>query len=239
MTEYSQRLLAFAFFSFFSFFISKIALAENPISFSQAKKNLVKLYKANPDINTFYCDCDITWKGKKGAPESCGYTPRNERTKKGKVNKRAKRIEWEHVMPAYWFGSQLQCWQNGGRKACKKIKAFKQMEGDMHNLVPAIGELNADRSNFRFNMLEGEKRRYGQCNFEVDFKARKAEPPEAVMGDIARIYFYMADRYRLKLSKSQKRLLAVWSNSDPVDVWERKRNQMIKGIQGNANRFIQ
>lgn len=41
-------------------------------------------------------------------------------------------------MPAYWFANQLQCWQEGGRKACKKNKRFKQMEGDMHNLVPAI-----------------------------------------------------------------------------------------------------
>ena len=31
---------------------------------------------------------------------NCGYEPRNEFTKKGKVNKRAKRIEWEHVVPA-------------------------------------------------------------------------------------------------------------------------------------------
>jgi deoxyribonuclease-1 len=142
-------------------------------------------------------------------------------------------------MPAYWFGSQLQCWQDGGRKACKKIKAFKRMEGDMHNLVPAIGELNGDRSNYRFSMLEGEKRRYGQCDFEVEFKAKKAEPPEAVRGDIARTYFYMADRYKLKLSKSQRKLLGVWDRADPVDAWERKRNQKIKRIQGNANPFIQ
>ena len=27
------------------------------------------------------------------------------------------------------------------------------MEADMHNLVPAIGELNADRSNYKFAAL--------------------------------------------------------------------------------------
>jgi deoxyribonuclease-1 len=166
-------------------------------------------------------------------------TSQNELTKKGKVNQRAIRIEWEHVMPAYWFGSQLQCWQDGGRKACKKIKAFKRMEGDMHNLVPAIGELNADRSNYRFSMLEGEKRRYGQCDFEVEFKAKKAEPPEVVRGDIARTYFYMADRYKLKLSKSQHKLLDVWDRADPVDQWERQRNLAIESIQGNGNSFVQ
>jgi deoxyribonuclease-1 len=108
-------------------------------------------------VTIFYCGCDIKWQGKKGLSDAqaCGYVPRNKFIKKGNVNQRGKCIEWEHVMPAYWFGSQLQCWQDGGRKACK------QMEGDMHNLVPAIGELNADRSNYRFSMLEGEKRRYG------------------------------------------------------------------------------
>jgi len=211
------------------------------ISFSSAKKQMVKIYQTNPNASTFYCECKIKWKGKKGIPnsESCGYTPRNELTKKGNVNKRAKRIEWEHVMPAFRFGSQLQCWQNGGRKACKKVKAFKQMEGDLHNLVPAVGELNADRSNYRFGMIKGEKRRYGQCNFEVDFKAKRAEPPENVQGDIARTYFYMADRYNLKLSKSQKKLLRAWNKSDPVDSWERKRNQKIQGIQSNTNPFVQ
>ena len=217
-----------------------VAHAGQPLSFSSAKKKLVKLYQATPDTTTFYCGYDIKWQGKKGVPDvqACGYVPRNELTKKGNVNRRAKRIEWEHVMPAYWFGSQLQCWQDGGRKACKKIKAFKQMEGDMHNLQPAIGELNADRSNYRFSMLEGERRRYGQCDFEVEFKAKKAEPPEAVRGDIARTYFYMADRYKLKLSKSQKRLLEAWNKVDPVDSWERERNQIIKGVQGNENPFI-
>jgi deoxyribonuclease-1 len=142
-------------------------------------------------------------------------------------------------MSAYWFGSQLQCWQDGGRKACKKIKAFKRMEGDMHNLVPAIGELNADRSNYRFSMLEGEKRRYGQCDFEVEFKAKKAEPPENVQGDITRTYFYMAGRYKLRLSKSEKHLFEAWNRADPADSWEKQRNQIIKLTQGNQNPFIE
>lgn len=78
------------------------------------------------------------------------YTPRNAFTNKGKENLRAKRIEWEHVMPAHNFAHHLPCWKEGGRKACKKDKTFKTMEADMHNLVPEIGEVNADRSNFRY-----------------------------------------------------------------------------------------
>lgn len=216
------------------------AFGAQPITFSKAKKHLVKLYQANPQTQTFYCGCDIKWKGRKGSPDddSCGYEPRNVVTKSGKVNARAKRIEWEHVMPAYWFGNQLQCWQDGGRKACRRNKQFQSMEGDLHNLRPAIGEINADRSNFRFSIIPGERRNYGQCNFEVDFKARKSEPPPRVRGDIARTYFYMADRYQLNLSRSEERLLTIWDKSDPADNWEKKRNSLIKAIQGNGNRFI-
>ena len=48
----------------------------------------------------------------------------------------------------------------------------------------------------------------------------------------------MVDRYKLKLSKSQLKLLGVWDRTDPVDDWERERNQAIGIIQGNGNQFI-
>lgn len=189
---------------------------------------------------TFYCGCDYTYTGKKLIPvaESCGYKPRIPVTKKGNPNARATRIEWEHVMPAYWFGHQRQCWQDGGRKACKKDPAFKKIEADLHNLVPAIGELNGDRSNYRFSMLEGEPRKYGKCDFEVNFKSKKAEPAPEVRGDIARIYFYMANKYKLKLSKQQKKLFQAWDKSDPVSAYELERNHRIKKVQGNGNPYI-
>ena len=38
--------------------------------------------------------------------KSCGYIPRNARTKKGKVNQRAKRIEWEHLIPVPFIFSK-------------------------------------------------------------------------------------------------------------------------------------
>ncbi len=221
--------------------VSTLVSGNQSVSFSKAKKQLINMYQANPEATTFYCGCDIKWKGKKGSPDadSCGYKPRNAVTRSGNVNQRAKRIEWEHIMPTYWFGHQLQCWQDGGRKACKKNKRFKQMEGDMHNLQPAIGELNADRSNYRFSMLEGETRKYGQCDFEVDFKAKKMEPPPGVRGNIARTYFYMSDRYKLRLSKQQKRLFNAWDKTDPVDANELMRNRRIKAVQGNGNKFIE
>lgn len=181
-------------------------------SFSSAKKHLSK--QINVNTKTIYCGCSIKKQGKKLIPESssCGYIPRNEFTKKGKVNARAKRIEWEHIVPAWEFGHQLQCWQNGGRKNCKKVsKQFKKMEADINNLAPAVGEINADRSNYRFGMIAGEKRAYGTCDVEIDFKQRVIEPPPEARMRIAETYFYMQRTYGLKISKKQKQLFEAWS----------------------------
>jgi len=104
------------------------------------------------------------------------------------------------------------------------------MEADLMNLVPAIGEINGNRSNYSFSMLEGEPRVYGACDFEVDFKARKAEPAPEVRGDIARIYWYMRDTYGFQISKKQQRLFEAWSKLDPVSEWEELRKKRIELI---------
>ena len=213
----------------------------NALSFSQAKTKLKTLYKVSP--TTFYCGCNIYWETKKKLipePSNCGYTPRNEFTKKGKVNKRAKRIEWEHVVPAWEFGHQMQCWQDGGRKNCGKTDPqFKFMEADLHNLTPAIGEVNGDRSNFRFSQWRGDKGAfYGQCEMKVDFKRRQAEPPARARGAIARTYLYMAKQYDLQLSKAERQLMDAWNKTYPIDAWECERDRRIAKVQDNNNPFV-
>jgi deoxyribonuclease-1 len=144
---------------------------------AKPKKQLSKIYTTSD--KTFYCDCPLLRINKKLVPDfkRCNYKPRNKLTRKGKVNKRALRKEWEHVVPAWAFGHQLQCWQNGGRKNCGKNNAkFRKMEGDLHSLVPAIGEVNADRSNYSFGMLAGEHRVCGKCDAEFNTKGRLFEP---------------------------------------------------------------
>ncbi|MCV6612354.1 MAG: endonuclease [Amphritea sp.] len=211
--------------------LSSVVVAAPPSSFSKSKRILAELYQEQQE--TFYCSCSYEAQGKKLRPDwdSCGYQPR-------KNANRASRIEWEHVVPAWAFGHQRQCWQNGGRKACHKDPEFRRMEADLHNLVPAVGEVNGDRSNFSFAQLEGEQRRYGQCDMEVDFKARKVEPPAHRRGDIARTYFYMRDQYGLVISRKQQQLFTAWHRLDPVDDWEIRRNKLISAVQGNGNPYI-
>ncbi|GGK70725.1 endonuclease [Amphritea balenae] len=205
--------------------------AAPPSSFSKSKRILAELYQ--PNQVSFYCGCEYQAQGKKLVPQwqDCGYSPR-------KNANRAARIEWEHVVPAWAFGHQRQCWQEGGRKACHKDKVFRSMEADLHNLVPAIGEVNGDRSNYSFAQLEGEPRVYGRCDMEVNFKARKVEPPAARRGDIARTYFYMRDQYGLNISNKQVQLFNAWHKQDPVDSWELERNRLIEAVQGNANPYV-
>lgn len=201
-------------------------------NFREAKAQLTNLYRDHPV--TIYCGCAIKYSGKKMTPgwESCGYQPR-------KQPERAARIEWEHVVPAWEFGHQLQCWQDGGRKNCGKSDEFNTMEGDMHNLFPAIGEVNGDRANYRFSDWNGKPDQYGQCQMLIDFKDLKVQPAKGpVRGQIARAYLYMSDRYKLRLADQQRKLFEAWDRQYPADAWECQRNQRIKQIQGNSNPFI-
>lgn len=101
--------------------------------------------------------------------KSCGVIPR-------KNTKRAKQVEAEHVFPAHQFGNFRKCWREpekvcdkkmSGRKCCEKADPiFESAHNDLHNLFPAVGEVNGDRSNFNCGMISGEKRSYGKCNIE-------------------------------------------------------------------------
>lgn len=197
-------------------------------NFSRAKTMLPLVHQGMNQ--TFYCGC--SYQDKVVDLNSCGYRIRKD-------PRRAGRVEWEHVVPAWAIGHQRQCWQQGGRSHCaKNDPVYAKAEGDLHNLVPAIGEVNNDRGNFRFSVWSRTPRMYGQCRMLVDFKGRRVQPPEAVRGRIARITFYMVNEYNLNLSAQERRLYCVWAKAYPVDRWEQIRNQRIAAIQGNVNPFI-
>lgn len=201
-------------------------------SFGQAKEYAAKLNADAP--GSFYCGCKIVWKGKKGIPDlaSCGYQVR-------KNANRAKRIEWEHVVPAWTFGHQRQCWQKGGRKQCAKDAGYRRIETDLHNLQPAIGEVNGDRGNFMYSQWNGSERQYGQCEMKIDFKNKLAEPPARARGAIARTWLYMRDRYQISLSKQQTQLMNAWNKLYPATPWECERDNRIAKVQGNPNPYVQ
>lgn len=207
-----------------------------PDNFDQAKVELRRyVYHDRNTEGDFYCGCTFQWTGATGGRvdlPSCGYEVRAQEN-------RAQRIEWEHILPASSTGQARQCWQDGGRSNCNRTDPiFNAMEADMHNLTPAIGEVNADRSNYRFSVLPGEPYRHGQCEFKVSFSQRSAEPRDEIKGLIARVYFYMHDRYDLNMANAQQQLMLAWHRLHPVSDWERERDQRIAARMGHNNAFV-
>ncbi|MCP4137961.1 MAG: endonuclease I [bacterium] len=212
-------------------------------SFLKSKKILLNTIYSKRRI-TFYCGCSYT-KEKKVDWDSCGYIPKRE-------NRRARRIEWEHVVPAHAFGQSFPEWRKGhpdcvtrrgkrykGRHCAQKVnRQFKYMQADMYNLYPAIGEVNGARSNYSMAMIPGEERRFGDCDIEI--KNKKVEPPPSIRGDIARTYQYMNAVYpgRGIISKKNRKLFKAWDRADPVDTWECERTRIIAGMQGNRNEIV-
>lgn len=211
--------------------------ADNPPTEFDDAKVIAKESIYSDKKTTFYCGCDFEFTGKSGGRidlASCGYKPRSE----GNLN-RAERLEWEHVVPASNFGKARQCWQDGGRENCQKTDpVFNVMEANLHNLVPSIGEVNGDRSNYNFGLVQDSVDNYGACDFKVDSKNRTAEPRDAVKGEVARVYFYMHDRYDMRMSPQQQRLLMAWSEKYPPSVWEIERDKRIAKVMGHSNAFV-
>lgn len=216
----------------------------NVPSFSKTKQILsTQIYKPNEPHKTIYVACDIERQGKKMVPvlESCNYVNR----KPNNLN-RAERIEWEHIVPAAHIGYQNKCMiENKSRKDkrnyCESVDPeFRRAYVDMFNLVPSVGEVNLDRSNFRFAELTSSDFDYcNGCGFMISFKGKSVTPPAEVKGDIARTYLYMSDRYNINLSDSQRKMFEAWNKMDPVSAWEIEKNKRVKKIQGNSNPYIQ
>jgi deoxyribonuclease-1 len=170
------------------------SLPHTASTFIAAKKALYDLYADHRQ--TFYCNCQYDTRRHVDLA-SCGLSSLAD-------TPRARRIEAEHIFPAALFGNFRPCWRSpkdfpqcvkssgktvSGRECCQRVDPlFDAAHNDLVNLVPAVGEVNGKRSDYSWGMVPGEKRQFGTCNIEVDGDIRRAEPPENVMGDIARIW---------------------------------------------------
>ena len=211
-------------------------------SFRAAKSLLTVLYAERPC--TLYSDCRFTADHMVDY-HHCAYVPR-------RIDGRANRIEWEHIVPAEAFGHGIAAWRDGhvacvdqhgpfrGRRcAAKASREYRRMESDLYNLVPEIGEVNQLRSNKPMAELaaqEGDElRSVGGVVATTAFS-----PRAGVKGDVARTYLYMDAAYpHVKLLSGKKaQLYWAWSLRDPVDTWECRRAYRIEGLQGNENPFV-
>lgn len=103
---------------------------------------------------------------------------------------------------------------------------------DLHNLKPSDTRENSSRGNKYYD----------------DFMSGSSyEPRDEVKGDVARILFYMVVMYdHLELvsrtpgtyQMAMFDVLLEWHDDDPVDDFERNRNDVIATYQNNRNPFI-
>ena len=226
------------------------AEAESPTSFQAAKRLLAEVHEAIGHERTLYCGCPYERKGKSGGDldrEACGLKARRN-------DKRSDRLEWEHVVSAWRGGKDRACWKEGhslcvkadgksfkGRRCCVKPgvdEAFRAFHNDPHNLFPASGEINGDRSNLPFGQVEGEGREYGACDFEVGGEPRRAEPAAPSLGELARAMLYVRDRHGVPLYVSGTELLE-WHRLDPPGAWECARAVLIRERTGLAQTYVE
>ena len=129
----------------------------------------------------------------------------------------------EHVFPQSLLGVSTE-------------NSSRHKGADYHNLKPENPSVNSSRGNKYF----------AETTTSVSYA-----PPNVVRGDVARILFYMVTMWpELSLvdvtgsnspstfQMAQLTFLVKWHLDDPVDSFEQRRNDVIYGLQGNRNPFV-
>ncbi len=129
-------------------------------------------------------------------------------------------------------------------------------KGDLHHLFPVNSRVNSFRSSHHFGDTDCEQ--HNSCNWSDGNGSALGSPAAHIgaggtdkvfmvrrkfRGDIARAHFYFALRYPRENTQNsfpdwEETLLRRWHEDDPVDDWERRRNDGIEGYQGNRSPFV-
>ena len=203
---------------------------------------LSKIYSENSF--TFFCGCEFKENGVNY--QKCSYYPK-------KNNKNAHKIKWHKIIRINDIikkNSQLKeknksCFNKnwGKRKKNKcikknKISLLNEIKKDLHLVYPVISQISNLTLNKDFNIINKEKRKFGECDIELN--KRFFEPRDEIKGDIARLYKYVSVKYEKDnlISKKKNKLFNTWSKNDPADDWECKRSEMIEKETGIVNPIL-
>ena len=219
-----------------------ICLSKDINSFNQAKKEARIIWVDHPQ--TVCCGCTFDTQLSVDH-QSCGYEPKNNR---------ANRVEWEHIVPASFFGKNRACWKkaactrkNGdkyqGSDCCEKIDPqFREMYTDLHNLIPIIGEVNGVRKDYSFTNIPFHRQiqigYFNQCKIFIDKANHNVEPKYEIKGLVARAHLYMAKTYAVTLEVEQEKVMQDWHQKYPPSEWEKEWNSKIYKITGKNNSLI-
>lgn len=190
---------------------------------------------------TLYCGCAFS-ENRKLIAQNCSYSA-------GKRNRSSHQIQIEHIVPAARLGQNRTCWKDrpcvsasgkrlSGRACClASDPEFRDAYQDMHNLWPALGQVNQRRANFSFGHVAGEEREFGRCDMEVDSRLETVEPPVHRRGEIARAYRHMDRLGYIDLSTEEEDQFRRWDDTDPPDEQEFIRHHRIMLLTGQTNEF--
>ncbi len=111
-----------------------------------------------------------------------------------------------------------------------KLKEHGIAKGELHNLRACDINTNSSRSNYPFVEGSGANKAINGSTYY---------PGDEHVGDIARICLYMALRYNFPLKKVGKlETFLKWHRQDPVNEFEKRRNNVLAQYQKNRNPFI-
>ncbi len=205
--------------------------------------------------------CGVTWNSRKKIKLPKGFKLPNLRkvdftlydnVSAEELQRKAERMEWEHIVPAQNFGKTFTEWSNGhknctfdggkrykGRKCAEQqSEEFRYMYTDMYNLYPSIGAVNFLRAHFNMTQFDtGIPVTFGTCQMKIS--RNKVEPPDNMKGLIARTYLYMQSTYpRYRIGEPMRGVLNAWNKKYPITKWECVRAYRIEKLQGNANGIV-
>ncbi len=143
----------------------------------------------------------------------------------------------EHAFPADWIAKSFGC---ANRDECP-LAEYGFAEADLHNLWPAISNINSSRGKLPLGELPGNSaRRFQDICPDYERSSGKlavVEPRDQSKGDLARSILYMATIYGLSPKGSITQLIQ-WHKDDPPSDHEKSRNDEIEELQGTRNPFI-
>ena len=145
-----------------------------------------------------------------------------------------------------------QSWWGGGTTG---------IGADLHHVLPSESEANSRKSNYGMGVVTNQTWtndciKVGKGTAGNNGTIQLWEPADEWKGDFARMYFYIVTAYEEKslvqkegantmmnntypkLQQWAYELYIKWSHDDPIDEQEITRNEIVYGIQGNRNPFI-
>jgi len=152
-----------------------------------------------------------------------------------------------NMEPDFWNREHVWAKSHGDFQNYGDMGAYS----DAHDLKPCDASVNSARGYKDFDNGGTQHSEATECFYTTN----TWEPRDDVKGDIARIIFYMDIRYSgdegepnlnvvdftstfPNAQMGKLSTLLEWNNQDPVDAFERRRNDVIFNWQNNRNPFI-